>query len=45
VLDILGTKGTVELVGIIGYYALISMTLNVFRAATDPDRPTPFREP
>jgi len=35
----------VEFVGILGYYALISMTLNVFRAATDPDRPTPFREP
>jgi 4-carboxymuconolactone decarboxylase len=45
VLDILETTGTVELVGIIGYYALISMNLNVFRAATDPDRPTPFREP
>ena len=45
VLQLLGTTGTVELVGIIGYYALISMTLNVFRAATDPDKPLPFAEP
>jgi 4-carboxymuconolactone decarboxylase len=45
VLKHLGTTGTVELVGIIGYYALISMTLNVFRAATDPDQPLPFTEP
>jgi 4-carboxymuconolactone decarboxylase len=45
VLKHLGTTGTVELVGIIGYYALISMTLNVFRAATDPDQPLPFKEP
>jgi 4-carboxymuconolactone decarboxylase len=45
VLKHLGTTGTVELVGIIGYYALISMTLNVFRAATDPEQPLPFAEP
>jgi 4-carboxymuconolactone decarboxylase len=45
VLKHLGTTGTVELVGIIGYYALISMTLNVFRAATDPHQPLPFKEP
>jgi 4-carboxymuconolactone decarboxylase len=45
VLKHLDTTGTVELVGIIGYYALISMTLNVFRAATDPDQPLPFKEP
>ena len=28
---LLGNQATVELVGILGYYALISMTLNVFR--------------
>jgi len=44
-LKLLGTTGTVELVGILGYYALISMTLNVFQAATDPDKPMPFPEP
>jgi 4-carboxymuconolactone decarboxylase len=29
--SLLGDKATVELVGILGYYALISMTLNVFQ--------------
>jgi len=45
VLKVLGTTGTVELVGILGYYALISMNLNVFRAETDPQKPLPFTEP
>jgi len=45
VLALFGTTGTVELVGILGYYALISMTLNVFRATADPDKPLPFAEP
>jgi 4-carboxymuconolactone decarboxylase len=42
---ILGNAGLVELVGILGYYALISMTLNVFRAAIPDDQPLPFAEP
>jgi 4-carboxymuconolactone decarboxylase len=42
---ILGEPGTIELVCILGYYALISMTLNVFRAPIDPEKPLPFREP
>jgi len=29
--SLLGDAATVELVGILGYYSLISMTLNVFR--------------
>jgi 4-carboxymuconolactone decarboxylase len=29
--SLLGDKATIELVGILGYYALISMTLNVFQ--------------
>jgi 4-carboxymuconolactone decarboxylase len=29
--SLLGDRATVELVGILGYYALISMTLNVFQ--------------
>jgi 4-carboxymuconolactone decarboxylase len=41
----LGDQGTVELVGICGYYAMISMTLNVFRAELPPDVPLPFAEP
>lgn len=42
---VLGNSGMVDLVGILGYYAMISMMLNVFRAAVDPDKPLPFREP
>lgn len=41
----LGDQGMVELVGICGYYALISMTLNVFRAQIPADEPLPFPEP
>jgi 4-carboxymuconolactone decarboxylase len=41
----LGDQGMVELVGICGYYALISMTLNVFRAQVPDDAPLPFAEP
>lgn len=41
---ILGEKGTVELVGICGYYAMIAMTLNVFRAQLPPGTPLPFKE-
>jgi len=29
-IDMLGEKGTVELVGLLGYYTLVSMTLNTF---------------
>jgi 4-carboxymuconolactone decarboxylase len=43
--DVLGTRGTVELVGILGYYTLISMTLNVFRADLPDNAPLPFSEP
>jgi 4-carboxymuconolactone decarboxylase len=42
---LLGDAATVELVGILGYYTLISMTLNVFRAPLPGDAPLPFREP
>jgi 4-carboxymuconolactone decarboxylase len=34
----------VELVGILGYYALISMTLNVFNAQVPEEAELPFRE-
>jgi 4-carboxymuconolactone decarboxylase len=42
---VLGDKGTVELVGIIGYYAGVSMVLNVFNVPL-PEGATPyFAEP
>jgi 4-carboxymuconolactone decarboxylase len=41
----LGDAGVVELVGICGYYAMISMTLNTFRAQIPEDQPLPFAEP
>jgi len=42
---LLGDAGTVELVGILGYYAMVSMTLNVFRMPLPEGTPAPFREP
>ena len=41
----LGDAAMVELVGILGYYALISMTLNVFRMMPPPGAALPFAEP
>jgi len=41
---ILGDSATVELVGILGYYVLISMVLNVFRMAPPANEPLPFAE-
>jgi 4-carboxymuconolactone decarboxylase len=42
---LLGDSALVELVGILGYYTLISMTLNVFRAQLPEGAPLPFAEP
>jgi 4-carboxymuconolactone decarboxylase len=42
---ILGDAGLVELTGILGYYALISITLNVFRMPLPEGTPLPFSEP
>jgi len=41
---LLGDAGTVELVGILGYYAMVSMTLNVFRAPLPEGMKAPFKE-
>ncbi len=41
---ILGDAGMVELVGILGYYVLIAMSLNVFRMPLPEGQPLPFRE-
>ena len=42
---LIGDHATVELVGICGYYALISMTLNVFRMLPPEDEKLAFPEP
>jgi 4-carboxymuconolactone decarboxylase len=42
---VIGDTGMVELVGILGYYALISMTLNVFRMPLPEGAALPFAEP
>ena len=41
---ILGDAATVEFVGILGYYVLISMILNVFRMPVPPGAALPFAE-
>ena len=43
--SLLGDAATVELVGILGYYAMISMTLNVFCMMPPADAKLPFAEP
>jgi 4-carboxymuconolactone decarboxylase len=42
---ILGDAATIELVGILGYYALISMTLNVFHMLPPANAELAFAEP
>jgi len=42
---LLGDKAVVELVGILGYYVLISMTLNVFRMMPPEDAKLAWPEP
>ncbi len=42
---VLGDKGMVELVGILGYYVMIAMTLNVFRMLPPADATLAFAEP
>ena len=40
-----GDAGMVEFVGILGYYTLVAMTLNVFRMPVPKDETHPFAEP
>ncbi|MGH7247364.1 MAG: carboxymuconolactone decarboxylase family protein [Pseudomonadota bacterium] len=42
--NLLGDTGTVELVGILGYYAMVSMALNAFRVPLPEGMTAPFRE-
>ena len=45
VYKILGEAGTVELVGLLGYYAMVSMILNTFRMPLPQGIKPAFREP
>jgi 4-carboxymuconolactone decarboxylase len=45
VLAVLGEKGVVELVGILGYYSLVAMTLNVFAMLPPEGEALAFAEP
>ena len=38
----LGERGVVDVVGVVGYYGLVSMTLNVFEVALPPGQPDPL---
>jgi 4-carboxymuconolactone decarboxylase len=40
----LGQKGVIELVGILGYYGLISMTINAFEVPLPAGAPSPFAD-
>jgi 4-carboxymuconolactone decarboxylase len=42
--SMLGETAVVELVGLLGYYALVAMTLNVFRMPLPPGAAWPFNE-
>jgi len=42
---LLEDAGTVELVGLLGYYAMVAMTLDVFRMPIPEGTPMPFVEP
>jgi 4-carboxymuconolactone decarboxylase len=42
---IIGDAGMVELVGLLGYYSMVAMTLNVFRMPVAAGTPLPFKEP
>jgi len=41
---LLGNAGMVEFIGILGYYVLVAMTLNVFRMPVPAGAPAPFAE-
>jgi 4-carboxymuconolactone decarboxylase len=42
---VLGDTGMVELVGLLGYYAMVAMTLNACRMPVPEGTPRPFKEP
>ncbi|MCC6888963.1 MAG: carboxymuconolactone decarboxylase family protein [Hyphomicrobiales bacterium] len=43
--SVLGDAGMVELLGVLGYYAMVAMTLNAFRMPVPEGKTPPFTEP
>jgi 4-carboxymuconolactone decarboxylase len=43
VAELVGAEGAVELVGVLGYYTLICMTINAFEILTADGKPEPFQ--
>lgn len=41
--ELLGESGGVELISLLGYYGLVSMTLNVFRVSLPPGQEAPSK--
>jgi len=41
-LALLGERGVVDLVGLLGHYTLIAMTLNTFEVPIPDGKPSPF---
>lgn len=41
-IETLGERGTVDLIGVVGYYGLVSMTLNVFEVGLPPGEKNPL---
>ncbi len=41
-IDVLGERGLVDLIGIVGYYGLVSMTLNIFEVSVPEGEPEPL---
>lgn len=44
-IDALGEQGLVDLVGVVGYYSLVSMTLNIFQMELPPGEKPPLAAP
>jgi 4-carboxymuconolactone decarboxylase len=42
--ELFGQHGVVDLVGVMGYYGLVSMTLNTFQVPLPEGEPLPFKE-
>lgn len=44
-ISLFGEQAVVELIGILGYYAFVAMTLNSFEMRPEQEQPLPFKQP